>query len=331
MSRPLAQDTEIARRRDQPTSKVMHPDPVDDDTGHQWMSSADQVPRVGQSATGRRHRLVVEWQLDRSLEIHDRQFGGFDLLLGLLVIAPEVNKCRRHFSGHFRQGSQEPLSWNFRTDLLGPGRECLQVVSRFFGPQPVGRLAVGFQLGGRLGIQLGQARQGDLLVRVSLPGRVEELLLLLPPGRIQLSGTDLAATVVEIQRPRTDVGHAGVLLDQFLLLVTAFSGSQPVSRPQRFANLLGHQQQFFLQRPGDVELGLLFPFVVHLDRIGLDTLFLRPVGVGVERQLAAVWCLPALGVQCRFEDRPHAVIVGLADRVIPMVVTPGTANRQSQQ
>ena len=57
----------------------------------------------------------------------------------------------------------------------------------------------------------------------------------------------------------------------------------------------------------------------------------RPLGIGVERHAALAGVPPRLPVVPRLEDRPDPVIIDLGNRVIAMVMTPGTANSQTQQ
>ena len=77
---------------------------------------------------------------------------------------------------------------------------------------------------------------------------------------------------------------------------------------------------------GDLEAGLGPLKDLHLD---IKSLF--AIGIGVQRDLPGRRCLPVLPVQSRLKDRAHPVIVGLGNRVVPMVVTLGTVQRQSEQ
>jgi len=56
----------------------------------------------------------------------------------------------------------------------------------------------------------------------------------------------------------------------------------------------------------------------------------RAVGVGIKRNNSITGDDPRLAIQRRLEDCSKAVIIGLRYRVVAMVVTLGTAHRQTQ-
>ncbi len=60
-------------------------------------------------------------------------------------------------------------------------------------------------------------------------------------------------------------------------------------------------------------------------------LTLRPIGILEQRDQALGGPPPVIGVECRLEYGAEPVVIGLGNRVVAMVVTLGTAHRQTKQ
>ena len=144
---------------------------------------------------------------------------------------------------------------------------------------------------------------------------------------LQLVGRGL---VVLVEHAGVEV-QAGVRADQRLLL----GGSLLLRRLPRGTQLgpqgLGELLELLLEGRGDVLLGLGVDFLLKLLRLGLDGRGFRPVGIVVERDQALGGPPPVLGVECRLEDGAKAIVVGLGDRIVAVIVALGATHRQPQQ
>src|SRR6056297_26813 len=58
---------------------------------------------------------------------------------------------------------------------------------------------------------------------------------------------------------------------------------------------------------------------------------LLPILFGIKRNTALVGTSPVFGIEGRCEDRSEAVIVGLADRIVPMIMATSATDGQPQQ
>jgi len=111
----------------------------------------------------------------------------------------------------------------------------------------------------------------------------------------------------------------------------ALGGRGPARPEDRLAPGLGHQQQLLLHE-------LLDEFVVQSRGLGimhlgrqLDAVGQRTVRRGHQRHQPLARVLPALPVEGRLEDRPQAVVVGLGDGVVAVVVALGAMDGEPKQ
>ena len=124
----------------------------------------------------------------------------------------------------------------------------------------------------------------------------------------------------------------GLSVDELLLLTAVASREEHRSAARSLLRSgSGNFEQFLLHGRRDMFLGLGVNRLLKSQSFRLDGRGPGPVGVRVERDQALGGPPPVLGIECGLEDGPKAVIVGLGNRIVAMVVALGAADRQTQE
>ena len=134
---------------------------------------------------------------------------------------------------------------------------------------------------------------------------------------------------IEIDRAAIDV-QKRMLLDQLLLFVASFVGGRIAGRSRSRLRFGRQLRQFAFECLADNFVELRVALRGNLLQLGRHGVRFLASLIGPKANQPGVGRPPVLPVVRRFEDRSHAIVVGVRDRIVAMIVALGTSDRKPE-